>query len=532
MHILSQSKCTRPVHLLTLASCLLIFSPSQHLHAHENSSAESDAEMVAPFVNETTILVLKIDLNAARLPDSGGIESPLLNKTAIQFANQVMQQGRAIVGDRPIYATVGIPVSTTRIPVFAFVEEQNDSTELVRLLNNVAKVNACVHKGYVVAALVGKPRMEETLRALPPTSREDVATAFKTVADYPVQALLLPPGHVRRTVEELMPQLPPQLGGGPSSVLTEGVIWAAFGLAPDRLNLEVTIQSQDEQAAAKFAAHLPEMLRALYNSIPSSHQPLAKQRVNDLLNSVKPKVVGDQIKVTFAAEKETRAQGLGLLGSVAASMRARAQRQTNMNRMKQMVLALHNYHDVYRMFPPREKYRNEQGKHQLSWRVHILPFVEQTELYKKFKLDEPWDSPHNKPLLQQMPEIFSSKSPGPAGAAALKPGHTTFVAPQGEDTVLGGDEKSRIQDCRDGTSNTIVLVHVKPELAVPWTAPDDYAFASDDPAAGLRTGSDGRWLAAFADGSVRTLPDNIKPETILRLFQKSDGGVISWDEIR
>jgi hypothetical protein len=203
-----------------------------------------------------------------------------------------------------------------------------------------------------------------------------------------------------------------------------------------------------------------------------------------------------------------------------------------MNRFKQIALALHNYHDVYRMFPPHEKYRNKEGKHHLSWRVHILPYVEQHELYKQFKLDEPWDSPHNKGLLAKMPDIFKGSAHSAASSAKVKQGYTTFVAPQGDDTILGSGEKSRLQDCRDGTSNTIFLVEVKPAFAVPWTAPDDYAFDATDPANGVFVGSDGRWTAAFADGSVRRLRSDIKPEIIKRLFEKSDGEVIDNDAMR
>jgi hypothetical protein len=249
------------------------------------------------------------------------------------------------------------------------------------------------------------------------------------------------------------------------------------------------------------------------------------------LEGIKTRVDGDRINVTFEGMKGGE-QGLGILAIAASAINQKAQRQTNMNRLKQIMLGLHNYHDVYKMFPPADEFRNQDGKHHLSWRVHILPFVEQTQLYEQFHLDEPWDSPHNKKLLDKMPNVFKSHAWNQAGEAKIKAGYTTFVAPVGEGTILGGDKKSRLRDCRDGTSNTIALVEVKPELAVPWTAPDDYAFANDTPVAGLLLGSDGRWLCAFADGSVRVLRGDIKPETILHLFQKADGEVIDRNEIR
>jgi hypothetical protein len=85
---------------------------------------------------------------------------------------------------------------------------------------------------------------------------------------------------------------------------------------------------------------------------------------------------------------------------------------------------------------------------------------------------------------------------------------------------------------RDGTSNTVVLVEVKPELAVPWTAPRNYAFDVDDPAAGLRVGADGRWVAATADSAVHEFRGDAPPEMILRLFRMNDGNVIDFSTLR
>ncbi|HID76765.1 MAG TPA: hypothetical protein EYP56_12315 [Planctomycetaceae bacterium] len=80
--------------------------------------------------------------------------------------------------------------------------------------------------------------------------------------------------------------------------------------------------------------------------------------------------------------------------------------------------------------------------------------------------------------------------------------------------------------------NTVVLVQVEPQWAVPWTAPQDYRFDPRDPARGLQLGSDGRFLAGFADGSARLLRGDLRPELLLRLFRKSDGQRIDWKTIQ
>ena len=80
------------------------------------------------------------------------------------------------------------------------------------------------------------------------------------------------------------------------------------------------------------------------------------------------------------------------------------------NKMKQIGLAMHNFHDSHRRFPARAE-RIGKGNPLLSWRVHILPLVGQVKLYKQFHFDEPWDSPHNKKLIEKMPAVFRSHPP-------------------------------------------------------------------------------------------------------------------------
>jgi len=76
------------------------------------------------------------------------------------------------------------------------------------------------------------------------------------------------------------------------------------------------------------------------------------------------------------------------------------------SRFKQNLLAIHDYQDLHDHLPGNA-IRNDAGKPLLSWRVAILPFIEEEALYKRFKLDEPWDSPHNIALLKEMPQTYA-----------------------------------------------------------------------------------------------------------------------------
>jgi hypothetical protein len=387
------------------------------------------------------------------------------------------------------------------------------------------ELTSVARNGMIIMALDGSTDLAKTLDTLTVSPREELDEAFASVAPHPIQILLVPPDYVRRTVVELMPQLPRQLGGGPSDVLTEGLRWAALGLDPSGPRAILVVRSASQQAAQRLADHLPEILQSVYNELPGFQQRVDRETFQTMSSLFTPVVEDDRIVFRFG-EEQPGLVNPQLIAGIAASIEDNIRAKDKANKFKQILLAMHNYHDVYKMFPPRDDVRDEQGRPGLSWRVHLLPFLDQQRLYDEFRLDERWDSSHNKPLMERMPEVYQSRW------IDVAPGHTTFLAPAGEDTVFGGSKPTRFSDIRDGTSNTVVLVEVKPELAVPWTAPEDYAFDPEAPGDGLWIGSDGRCLIGIADGSVLHARGNIPPSMLLRLLQKNDGHVVDWKMIR
>ncbi len=107
--------------------------------------------------------------------------------------------------------------------------------------------------------------------------------------------------------------------------------------------------------------------------------------------------------------------GTALLLPAVQAAREAARRAQCVNNLKQIGLALHNYHDTTNGFPAAA-ITSKDGKPLLSWRVAILPYIEQQELYNQFHLNEPWDSPHNKTLIARMPVAYNCPSRIPAGA--------------------------------------------------------------------------------------------------------------------
>ena len=183
--------------------------------------------------------------------------------------------------------------------------------------------------------------------------------------------------------------------------------------------------------------------------------------------------------------------------------REEAVRAQALNNLKQIALAMHNYHDANTSFPPGGIV-NKTGKPLLSWRVLILPYVEQTALYNQFHLDEPWDSEHNKKLIPKMPRVYAIQ-----GDTIARPGETRYRVFVGNGASFDYVRSTKIFDIADGTSNTILAATAA--QAVPWTKPDELPF---DPEKDMRrllgTTPDKRYLIARFDGSVRAykqLPD-------------------------
>src|SRR5262249_24089587 len=135
-------------------------------------------------------------------------------------------------------------------------------------------------------------------------------------------------------------------------------------------------------------------------------------------------------------------------------------------------LGMHEYHNQKNALPAAA-ITDKAGKPLLSWRVAILPYVEQDNLYQQFKLDEPWDSEHNKKLLDKMPPIYRLTQP--AGQEMKNPPPTThFRVFHGKGAAFEDDKGLTFASFTDGTSNTILIVEATD--AVPWTKPDELPF--------------------------------------------------------
>jgi len=201
------------------------------------------------------------------------------------------------------------------------------------------------------------------------------------------------------------------------------------------------------------------------------------------------------------------ASGCGLEGPVPGDKKAAdgnpgssvpASAAASYNNMKQIGIAMQNYASTYtNAFPPAAAVVN--GKPYCSWRVRILPFMEEDALYRQYHINEPWDSPNNLEVAKKMPKVY--QTPG-----RPDDGRTCFLAFAGKDTALGDPKNAKanvpLASLSDGTSNTILVVEAGPEKAVPWTKPEDLPFDPLNPLAALGQIPEEGFLAAMGDGSV------------------------------
>ena len=221
----------------------------------------------------------------------------------------------------------------------------------------------------------------------------------------------------------------------------------------------------------------------------------------------------------FGVRMHSPMGGASALGELLSPTRAR-QNQSR-NNMKQLGLAFHNFHDVHDRFAPAIT-KDKNGKPGLSWRVQLLPFIDQAPLFNAFHLDEPWDSEHNRKLIELMPPTF--RAPG----SRAEPFRTNYVGLRVEGSILPPDGNGvGIRDVTDGTSNTIMIVEADDEHAVIWTKPDDLDFDPAKPLVGLASPSvRNGFQALMTDGAVRFISANIDEETLRNLVIRNDGNTV------
>lgn len=363
------------------------------------------------------------------------------------------------------------------------VQLVQSSPSPIRMALNFAKVRDLASAGF-----------EQFSPSVPETMRDDIADMISLVENFLVEIRPMSPDPVRISV------------GTTSGPNTDTLLDCM-----NRLRSELTKTARrDLEDGLAEDKNISDAMRTAILSY--------SQRMQDVFETQELWSVEDDrvhVKVANSLMSNYATVGVltGLLLPAVQASREAARRMSSSNNLRQIVLALHNHESAYKWMPGRVV-KSKDGTPLLSWRVMILPFLDEAGLYEQFRMDEPWDSEHNIQLLEQMPAVYANPR------VVTPPGHTVYLAPFGEYTGWPED-KFGLGSITDGTSNTLAVVEAAGEVAVPWTKPDDLDVDLYSDASWMPPGTGAN--AAFFDGSVRFLAQLLDQETLSALFTL-DGG--------
>jgi hypothetical protein len=289
-----------------------------------------------------------------------------------------------------------------------------------------------------------------------------------------------------------------------------------------QVNLSLTTVVEDEANAGKVVTTLAAgvtMLTNIAKNMSNSSDPLMSKAASEgllpMLASNKVTLSGKEVTLRMSGDTEQLAAALVVPMSAARKTAVQTQQKNN---LKMVMLAMHNYHDVHNHFPPAIVVDPGSGVAH-SWRVEILPYLDQAKLYQEYKMNEPWDSEANLKVLALMPAVFKD----PVSHAT---NNTAVIAAYGKNLAFeeGDKEGRKFTDFTDGLSNTISIIAAQTEI--PWTKPEDIKIDVTQEKLPPQIGTDGRaFYTGFCDGSVRKVPEKIAIEA-LKIALTRNGGEI------
>jgi hypothetical protein len=206
-----------------------------------------------------------------------------------------------------------------------------------------------------------------------------------------------------------------------------------------------------------------------------------------------------------------------------------ASRETCKKNLKQIGLALHNYHEKYECYPPAY-IADTQGRPMHSWRVLILPFLGEQALYDQYRFTEPWDGPHNSVLRKQPLAAFNCASENRKNGRTEST-MTSYVAVIGPETAWPGDQSVSIGDIADGTSATLLVVEVR-DSGIHWMEPRDLNILQMAPTINAKAGQGissvhlGGAYVLKCDGSVRFVIDSMPGSQLRALLTRAGGETV------
>jgi hypothetical protein len=479
---------------------------------------EQPPEILNRHLNDDTLAVARLNLASLDLAVAG----PLLRdwpdpvRPVSELARELEQAFQKL---KPLQITeVYLLIGTSGLPWDGLLVIPTDKQEVLEVLTSVWPGDVQAVDGGVIA---GSRAVRQQFQKVKSIARPEFAAGLEGLRGTTLQVVIAPSQDARRVLREFLPMLPAELGGGATAEVTDRLQWIGLGAnLPPKLEFRLIGQAANVATAQAAQRTIVETLNTLA-TVPAVKEILP--RFDQARKVLTPNLVGNRIEIRLTDQTEGARQ---LIEEITVPLfdnfQANAARRRTVGNLKQMALAMHNYHDTFKSFPPAASV-SKDGKRLLSWRVHLLPYLDGGALYREFHLDEPWDSDHNKRLIEKMPEIYLSLN---ATQEHRRRGMTTYLVPVGKQTAFEKPVGTTIRDITDGTSNTLMIVDALPDRAVIWTRPDDLEFDPANPWRGVAVPPEGSFWASFCDGSVRRIGKGTTVANLRRYFQMNDGEVI------
>jgi prepilin-type processing-associated H-X9-DG protein len=198
--------------------------------------------------------------------------------------------------------------------------------------------------------------------------------------------------------------------------------------------------------------------------------------------------------------------------------RESARRTHCRNNLKQIGVSMQQHLMQYKRLPA-----SGEGDPAVSWRVKMLPYLEEAARFDRYDPTQPWDSSTNRMIIDPMPLAYCCPSASRSG-----PDEANYVGVAGENTMMGTSRGVSAGECRDGMSNTIMLLEVEAS-GITWTEPRDLDEATfdysinSDTGAGVKSPHPGGINVVMGDGSVQFLREDIDPDVFRAMVSRNGG---------
>ena len=514
-----------PFVAATLTAILLLAWP----HATCNAQDEDATVKIASFLDSNTIGYLHADLQefdfakAFDLLTESGAFLAIWNAASLREEIQTMRP--LVLGTIELLKKKGAKDAY----IFFNLSDPMGSSIIVPGENEkqARKFKSVFPMGELVAnnLVIGRKGSVQKILDFGLPKRYD-AEGLLEIADGHKATIVISPSEAHtRVMREVMPSLPKPLDDVTGDMLAEGLFLTVITIdSLEPIEGKMQMVSKTEGSSKALAAECGELFEAMASG-QIELTPGTKELVAQMMKTFKPQQAGKIIELTLQQSDFDELKSS--LAPLLAQASTQSAVQTCSNNLRQLALALLNQESATRRFAGYANF-DKDGKPLLGWRVHILPFLGEGKLYKKFHLDEPWDSPHNIELAKEIPDVYRV----PKGWAndelttrMAAEGKTVFVMPRGNG-MFGTKEGMRIQDVTDGTSNTIMLITVQPDAAVVWTKPEDIEIDPENPKEFLFSKSQTQVPVTFCDSSSHVLSEKVDGDNLRRLLQFADGEIV------